>query len=259
MLRRPSAPKIRGRRKPSSTNGDTRNALLKLERDEALEQQKATAEVLRVISASPGDLKPTFAVILENATRLCQANFGVLFLCEGGRLSRCGDAQRTVRVCRRPTLRWKWPTNTCRIRGRIRSCGFYRIRPMPSPSVTFVSLVPADRKTQLIATAIRCRNLSSRISVSSFEPAMLMSVRPELKSNSNSALPERTTPAPCHEGSSTYDSERRESCKLRFAVRMCGKSRLNHPIDIATILRQREEMAETSLLVLDGSVPNSAR
>jgi hypothetical protein len=80
--KRPSAPKVSLRRKPSSTNANTKIALLKRERDEALEREKATAEVLRVISASPVDLKPAFAVILKNATRLCQANFGVLFLCE---------------------------------------------------------------------------------------------------------------------------------------------------------------------------------
>ncbi|MGA7432969.1 MAG: GAF domain-containing protein, partial [Xanthobacteraceae bacterium] len=54
------------------------------ELNEALQQQAATSEVLRLISAAPGDLKRVFSVILENATRLCQANFGLLFLSEGG-------------------------------------------------------------------------------------------------------------------------------------------------------------------------------
>jgi GAF domain-containing protein len=61
---------------------------------EALEQQTATSEVLKVISSSPGDLKPIFNAMLENAVRICEAKFGIMFSFNDGAfraLSSYGD------------------------------------------------------------------------------------------------------------------------------------------------------------------------
>jgi GAF domain-containing protein len=72
------------------------NADLKKKLAEALEQQTATSEVLRIISSSPGELNPVFQAILSNATSLCEAKFANLFLCEG-------DAFRVVAMHNAPT------------------------------------------------------------------------------------------------------------------------------------------------------------
>src|SRR5215471_928829 len=73
---------LRSKTTEASTHVDrlrAANADLKKKLAEALEQQAATSEVLGVISRSPGELARVFQAMLDNATRICGAKFGILF------------------------------------------------------------------------------------------------------------------------------------------------------------------------------------
>ncbi|MGB8576108.1 MAG: GAF domain-containing protein, partial [Pseudolabrys sp.] len=86
--RKTIVPKGARRRASPAVGQETEVARLTRELKEAREQQTATAEVLRAISSSPGELDSVFKEMLEKATQICGASFGTLLLFEGNAFRR---------------------------------------------------------------------------------------------------------------------------------------------------------------------------
>jgi GAF domain-containing protein len=83
--KRRNAPKVARRRKPAADGLNKKVAQLTRERNELLEQQAATSEVLKIVGSAAGDLNAVFDAMLEKAVRICGAGFGNLWLREGDR------------------------------------------------------------------------------------------------------------------------------------------------------------------------------
>jgi two-component system NtrC family sensor kinase len=81
---------------------------LAAERDEAIAQRTAIAEVLQVINSSPGDFTPVFEAMLEKAMRLCETDVGYFYIRDGEYFqpaAACGDPGFSEWLLRRGTIR----------------------------------------------------------------------------------------------------------------------------------------------------------
>src|SRR6516162_11059860 len=81
--RRANKPKARTIAAPSIADLQKQVGSLTRERDDALEQQRAAAEVLKIISASPAEFRPVLEVIVESAARFCDAEDVTIFELDG--------------------------------------------------------------------------------------------------------------------------------------------------------------------------------
>src|ERR1700722_8168179 len=106
------------RRNSLSAASETNVAVLTRELDEALEQQRATSELLRVIASSPTDVKPVLNAIVESARKLCEASDAYVALKDGDYLVfQTHHGSIPVAWKRRPINR-QWPAGRAVVDGK---------------------------------------------------------------------------------------------------------------------------------------------
>ena len=128
---------------------------------EALEQQTAASEVLTVISSSGGELRPVFQAMLENATRICEAKFGLLFLFNGGAFhfaAEVGTSAEFLELLReRDDLRPISDSHLDRVMRtkEVSHTADYAAEGIPSPPVTLGGARSTVGVPMLVRTALR--------------------------------------------------------------------------------------------------------
>jgi GAF domain-containing protein len=125
------------------------NARLLNELRESLQQQTATADVLKVISSSPGELTPVFESMLENAVRICEASFGNLLLYEN-------DAFRHVALYNAPQA---WAVEQQRDPIAPRRTAYFLYRVADTKQVTHIADVALENPDEPIAKVAGARTL----------------------------------------------------------------------------------------------------
>ena len=125
------------------------NTRLLSELRESLQQQTATADVLKVISSSPGELTPVFKSMLENAVRVCEASFGNLLLYEN-------DAFRHVALYNAPQA---WAVEQQRDPIAPRRTAYFLYRVADTKQVTHIADVALENPDEPIAKVAGARTL----------------------------------------------------------------------------------------------------
>src|SRR6516162_11207691 len=106
MPRRVTLPKAVPSRRSTTTTQETETRLTR-DRDEAREQQKATAEILRVIRNSPADVQPVFEMIVRSAVSLCGSLYANVFRFDGELLHFVAFHNVPPSAVPRPSVNWR--------------------------------------------------------------------------------------------------------------------------------------------------------
>src|ERR1700730_646900 len=160
------------------------------ERDEALEREKATAEVLRVISSSSRDLDPVFQTMLENATRLCEGESASLLLREGDDLryvARYNAPAAVLEATRRDPIFRPGPASG--VRRSIRLKQAVQVPDLTNDQIYFdreparVRLVEAGYRSQVSVPLIKDNEAIGAFNVLRKQPGLFTEKQVELVSN----------------------------------------------------------------------------